>query len=1037
LLFIRPRLCSSFQSNVPEQQQDPWLACKIGPATISFLIDSGAEVNTLSEADFEVVLKEATSDLSELRWGDSHSKLTAYAASQPLQIRATFWATIEPIGSAMSVWAKVHVIEGATKSLLGRTSATELGVLRVGLGIFECELKPQALGTGKTFPRVPGFKVRFDIDKTITPTKNSYYNVPAAFRDRARERLDEMESQGIIEKVTNAPRWISGMSLVPKGKTDFRLVVNMRGPNRAIRRAYHPLPTLEEIKVRLAGATVFSKLDITSAFYHLELDEDSRELTTFLTERGMRRFTRLVFGVNCAPEIFQRKMEQILEGLKGVVIFMDDILVFANSWQELSDRTAQVTSALKKNNLTINLEKSEYNKRSIKFLGHELSEEGFAIEEAKVRDVLSFTRPDSAKTLRSFLGLAAYLSDFIPRFADLTAPLWQLIKTPVFRWDGSSNNAFTLTKKAIANCTTRLGFFRSDWETILYTDASPEALGAVLVQEKKPEKPRIICFASKILTSTEKNYPQIQREALGIVWAVERFYFYLMGRRFTIRSDAKGLSFIFDREKTTNKRALNRAEGWALRLGTYDFKIEWIKGEDNIADAPSRLSTAEPSFTPEPTKTATICVLTAEPEPIGPLSVETVRTASKKDAELREVRTALTNENWPESLKEFSKISEELREGDGIILRLGAIVVPKALRKEVLQAAHNGHPGISGTKSILRKRAWWPGVNGDVVKFVQECLGCNLEGKAKNPVPMSTTELPAEPWEKLAIDFSGPHARCKLPMIVVLVDYFSRFLVAEFVQSTSMNHLEPVLSSMFNLLGNPKAIRSDNGPPFNGAAWTEFCSARGITAEFSTPGFPQQNGLAERNMQVINKAIAIACETNQCPLRSLKEAVAAHNSADHRTTGTAPEVALLGRSRRNLLPIIGKTMAEFDKSSFRARDETEKAKYRARENAKRKARDCDVKTGDVVLLKRPTRAKDQTKFAPIPYTVKSKSRGDYELEGPDGGRLTRNVTHMRKLTGSARKSRKDAGPKDPRPARPRKTPQHLSDFVLATEFSKE
>lgn len=113
-----------------------------------------------------------------------------------------------------------------------------------------------------------------------------------------------MESQGIIEGVSQTPRWVSGLSLVPKGKNDFRLVINMRGPNRAIKRAFHPLPTREEMRTKLSGARYFSKLDIKSAFYHLELDDDSRELTTFQTERGMRRFDRLMFGVNCAPEIF-------------------------------------------------------------------------------------------------------------------------------------------------------------------------------------------------------------------------------------------------------------------------------------------------------------------------------------------------------------------------------------------------------------------------------------------------------------------------------------------------------------------------------------------------------------------------------------------------------------------------------------------------------------------------------------------------------------------------------------------------------------
>lgn len=183
----------------------------------------------------------------------------------------------------------------------------------------------------EVFPFIPNELVHFDIDESVVPTKQAFYSVPAAFRARASERLDEMQRQGITEDVLHAPKWISGMSLVPKGKDDFRLFVNMRGPNRAIARFFHRLPTIEEMKSKLAGARWFAKLDIKSAFHHLMLDEESRELTTFQTETGMRRFTRLVFGVNCAPEIFQRTMERKLAGIKGILIYIDDILLYAST----------------------------------------------------------------------------------------------------------------------------------------------------------------------------------------------------------------------------------------------------------------------------------------------------------------------------------------------------------------------------------------------------------------------------------------------------------------------------------------------------------------------------------------------------------------------------------------------------------------------------------------------------------------------------------------------------------------------------------
>lgn len=144
---------------------------------------------------------------------------------------------------------------------------------------------------------MPGVLVKFSVDKNVPPVRNAYYNVPAAYRGAEKRRLEEMESRGIIEKVTTAPNWISGMSAVAKGKDDFRLVVNMRAPNRAINREYFRLPLIEEMKVRLHESAFFAKLDLSNAFYHLELHNESRDLTTFLFAcTGMYRFTSLMFG---------------------------------------------------------------------------------------------------------------------------------------------------------------------------------------------------------------------------------------------------------------------------------------------------------------------------------------------------------------------------------------------------------------------------------------------------------------------------------------------------------------------------------------------------------------------------------------------------------------------------------------------------------------------------------------------------------------------------------------------------------------------
>jgi hypothetical protein len=268
---------------------------------------------------------------------------------------------------------------------------------------------------------------------------------------------------------------------------------------------------------------------------------------------GAKLSSKLMFGVNCGPESFQCMMETKLQGINGVILFIDDVLIFAHDLTELQTRTAQVIEALKRNNLTINMAKSEFGKFEIKFLGHRLSFKGFNIDKNKIRAFKAFTRPRNVTDLRSFLDLAAYLSDYVPSFVDLAAPTWERVRATPFAWTKSAEQAFEATKTAIAEATTTIGFFDVTWQTVLYTDASPYALGAVLVQEREGKKNRTICFASKTLTETEKKYPQVRREALAIVWAVERHFYYLLGRRLKLRTDARGLAFIYNRSRETCK----------------------------------------------------------------------------------------------------------------------------------------------------------------------------------------------------------------------------------------------------------------------------------------------------------------------------------------------------------------------------------------------------------------------------------------------------------------------------------------------------
>ncbi|XP_053686512.1 uncharacterized protein K02A2.6-like [Sabethes cyaneus] len=993
---------------------DVLIDCSVGLSSpITFLIDSGADVNIIGGNDWRVLKHEFHAGHAKLQpvQPSASNGLHAYGSKNPITINAAFRAEIiVPGTSKPSVEALFYV---ASEGKLAR-----------------------GLKAKKAFPKVPGIKIKFSVDKSVTPVKNAYYNVPAAFREGARNRLREMETRGIIERVTKAPEWISGMSAVAKGKDDFRLVVNMRGPNKAINREYYRLPLLDEMKVKLHGACYFSKLDLSDAYYHLELCNESRDLTTFLTETGMFRFTRLMFGVNCAPEIFQREMVRILERVENVVVYID-ILVYAASLTQLRATVAQVLRILRANNLTINTKKCEFDKTHIKFLGHELDKDGFHIEEAKVRSIQCFREPVTISELRSFLGLASFVSPHVKNFADITSPLWAA--TTSWSWGPEQKEAFHLVKERIIQSTISQGFFSETDKTILFTDASPVALGAVLVQEDKEKTRRIISFASKALTVIEKKYSQNQREALAAVWAVEHFSYFLMGRHFTLCTDAQGVSFILNRSREDSKRALTRADGWALRLSPYDYDVQYIRGRDNIADASSRLYDGNDYPFNEDISPWEIALL--EANAVGFLTTAEITEATAKDEVLRSVIQSLQTGEWSSDLRVYQKLEDNSTTRDGIVIKTGCIVIPEQLRKKALEVAHEGHPSEAKMKSILRQRVWWPGMATDTEKWVQACKTCAVNGRPEKTTPMQRTFAPKVVWETIALDFNGPYIQFGGISILAIVDYRSRYLIAKPVKSTSFHHTKTVLEMIFEREGFPANIKTDNGPPFNGIEYKTYCSERGINAIYSTPLFPQQNGLVENHMKVINKAMSTASTNKTNFVEELRATVEAHNAATHRVTKVAPEEVLTGRKIKRGLPLLRYEGSNVNDELLEQRDRAAKLSSKKYEDARRDARPCRIKPGDEVIIERLSRAKGETRFGPTRFTVTEEKNGNLTLTNDAGQVFKRHVSQTKRIypwrdtsiTASPKQDETSPAIQQQRTTRERKMPQHLKDYVQTVE----
>ena len=321
--------------------------------------------------------------------------------------------------------------------------------------------------------------------------------------------------------------------------------MDMRKANQAIRRVRYLIPTVDEISQELNGAKFFSKLDLAQAYHQLELDENSRFVTTFSTHVGLYRYKRLNFGNNAAAEIFQHTLQTVVQGLPGVRNLADDIIVFGHTRNKHDQALSSCLTRLSENGLTLNAARCELLTTSLSFFGQVFSAEGTKPDPARITDLQNTQIPKNVHEIRSFLGMANYSSRYIPDYATITEPLRALTrKNAHFVW----NNAQQAFSKLIEDLTSApvMHYFDTKKETLLTVDASPVGISAILSQKDNgSDNSLVIAYASRALTPVEKRYSQTEKEALSIVWAVEHFHLYIYGSHFTLITDHKPLEVIW------------------------------------------------------------------------------------------------------------------------------------------------------------------------------------------------------------------------------------------------------------------------------------------------------------------------------------------------------------------------------------------------------------------------------------------------------------------------------------------------------------
>lgn len=568
-------------------------------------VDTGAAVSIVSEKLFKTLQEEG----AVLR--PSQAKLCTYTG-ESIRTMGTTDVTVEHGGQNRTL--PLIVTHGDGPALLGRDWLASLKldwrrifavhshktldeVLEAHKEVFE-----GGLGT------VKGVTAAIHVDPAATPQFCKARPLPYSLRGKVERELERLQNDGVIEPVEFSD-WAAPVVPVIKGDGTVRLCGDYKVTvNKAAKLDHYPIPRIEDLFASLAGGKEFSKLDLSHAYQQVQLDERSRQYVTINTHKGLFRYHRLPFGVSSAPSIFQRIMETLLQGIPGVCVYLDDILVTGQTTEEHLAHLNEVLRRLKEAGMKLKKEKCAYLLDSVEYLGHVITKDGLKTADSKVEAVVRAPAPRNVSELRSFLGLVNYYGKFLPSLATILSPLYSLLqKATRWRWGSSQAKAFGDVKKLLLSSRV-LVHFDDSLPLILSSDASPYGVGAVLSHLMPNGDERPISFASRTLTETEKKYAQLEKEALGIVYGVKKFHQYLYGRKFELRTDHKPLVYIFNESKSIPAMASGRVQRWALTLGAYQYSIKFQKGTENsTADAVSRLPL--PETRSEPPKPAEVVYL--------------------------------------------------------------------------------------------------------------------------------------------------------------------------------------------------------------------------------------------------------------------------------------------------------------------------------------------------------------------------------------------------------------------------------------------
>lgn len=728
------------------------------------------------------------------------------------------------------------------------------------------------------------------------PIKQRHYPISPAVQKLVYEELDRMLALDVIEESHSS--WNSPVVLVRKPNGKSRLCLDARKINSVTVTDAYPLPNIDGVLCRLTDTRYISSIDLKDAFWQVELDQASRDKTAFsVPGRPLYQFKAMPFGLCNASSTMCRLMDKAIPNQlhDRVFVYLDDLLVVSSTFEEHLELLSRVATHLRDAKLTINVEKSKFCRKELRYLGYVIGNGCIKTDPGKVAGISDFPRPTTKRQVRRFLGMAGWYRRFIENYASISTPLTDLTKKDgVFQWSKEAEKAFIALKRALT-CAPLLA--QPDFSRKFYVqcDASSTGIGSVLFQTSDDGAEHPVAFMSHKLTSPQRNYSVTELECYAALESVRKFRPYIEGTAFTIITDHASLKWLMSQKDLSGRLAR-----WSLKLQGYTFDIVHRKGTQNVvADTLSRTDVDE---------------LAKELSAIEhrPLNID-LESAEFNDPDYVAWRehVATNDERLPDISVRDGRIYKlcQIRDGDPTNeAQAWKLWVPKTMTSSLISGAHDppsaSHCGIVKTLERLRRKFYWPGMAKQVNEYIGSCEICK-QTKAPNYVtrpPMGDQIEVERPWQRVYTDLLGPYPRSKMgnTFVLVVLDQFSRFVLMKPLRKATATEVVRFLEQqVFHVFGVPEKLHSDNGVQYRSHEFKKLMTDYAVKHTFTAIHAPQSNA-SERVNRSILAAVRAYIENDQREWDvHLSSVGSALRDAIHQSTKCSPHFLAFGTHRIN------------------------------------------------------------------------------------------------------------------------------------------